>query len=71
MCQTGWFLLRVREVAAAHWCFNDPYVQVEANPIRVILGTAEKAQMCYSMRTAGHTRVVYLLADESQDRRHP
>jgi hypothetical protein len=25
--QTGWFLLRVREVAAAHWCFNDPYVQ--------------------------------------------
>ena len=23
----------------AHWCFNDPYVQVEANPIRVIIST--------------------------------
>ena len=41
ICQTGWFLLRVREVAAAHWCFNDPYVQVEANPIRVIIGTTQ------------------------------
>jgi len=41
MCQIGWFLLSVREVAAAHWCFHDLFVQVEANPIRVILGTAE------------------------------
>jgi hypothetical protein len=40
ICQTGWFLLRVREVAAAHWCFHDPYVQVEANPISVIGLTA-------------------------------